>query len=971
MAPDSPPGTSAFAPARLGGSARRWVTAARVLQRLPMVASLVSVGFGVGVLETYAFGLQPLLPLAPFLPPTQPLTGVMFLLGGVALLGLQLSLPWFRVLGSAVVTLLAGMVIAEYLFWTDFGIDRVLFPDEVTRLARYFPGRPDPVIAAAFLCVGLALLLPGIRVAQRVVAAVSLGAAVMPLVLIVGHIVGFAELYATTPRTGTALHTALAVFLLGLGVGAATQRAAVADLLRRRDAGTILLRRLLPLAVMVPLIFALASIWGVRIGAYQVDVGVALYVIALLSVCLAIAFWAASILRRAEHEVRSTEQARADLALRDGLLQSERAVSSALRESEARTNELLAILSHAPVMARALDGRIRWWSNGAERLYGWSPEEATGALVAELLATELPMPAREAAAILTKEGEWEGEVTRKARDGSAVVVATHWILHRDPEGRPEAVIEVDRDVTQQHQAEAARRAGEARYRALVAASAQIVWTATPDGGRAGDPAQWSAYTGQSDAECGGRGWLDAVHPEDRAAVERAWTEAVRQRRMLVTRHRLRRQDGEFRHMDVRAVPVHDERGRVREWVGAHVDVTDQVLQEEQLRQAQKLQAVGTLAGGVAHEVNNQLMAVLGFGDFALKELGPDHPQSFDVREMVRAATRAAQVAQQLLTFSRRQSKQTQVIDLHAAAATLVPVLQRLLGADKTLELAASGARRLVLADATQVDQVLINLIANARDAMGTGGRVGIEVDDIVLDEGYARSHGNIDLAPGSYVRISVTDDGHGMDRETLAKIFEPFFTTKPVGKGTGLGLSTVYGIVKQHEGAIWAYSEPGLGTTVKVYFPAASEADLADAVRTDEAVPGGSGLALTGARVLVVEDEPAVRSLARRSLESVGVAVFEAENGREALEILAREDAQPQLVLTDVIMPGLNGRELAEAIAVRHPGLPVLFMSAYAEDDVTRSLLPEQSTYIQKPFAPDTLVAQVRAALAGVMPGAL
>jgi PAS domain S-box-containing protein len=936
-----------------------------------MVASLVAVGFGVGVLETYAFGLQPLLPLAPFLPPTQPLTGVMFLLGGVALLGLQASLPWFRVLGSAVVTILAGMVISEYLFWTDLGIDRVLFPEEVVRLARFFPGRPDPVIAAAFLCVGLALLLWGIRRAERVVAAVSLGAVVMPLVLIVGHIVGLAELYATTPRTGTALHTALAIFLLGLGVGAATQRTAVADLLRRRDAGSILLRRLLPLAVAVPLVFALVSIWGVRLGLYQVDVGIAIYVIALLSVCLAIAFWAASILRRAEHAVRSTEQARADLALRDGLLQSERAVSSALRDSEARTHELLAILSHAPVMARALDGRIRWWSNGAERLYGWSAEDATGALVAELLATELPMPAREAAAILTKEGEWEGEVTRKARDGSTVVVATHWILHRDSEGRAEAVIEVDRDVTQQHRAEAARRAGEARYRALVAASAQIVWTATPDGGRAGNPTQWSAFTGQAEAECGGRGWLDAVHPEDRAAVERAWTEAVRQRRMLVTRHRLRRQDGEFRHMDVRAVPVHDERGRVREWVGAHVDVTDQVLQEEQLRQAQKLQAVGTLAGGVAHEVNNQLMAVLGFGDFALKELGPDHPQSFDVREMVRAATRAAQVAQQLLTFSRRQSKQTQVIDLHAAAAALVPVLQRLIGADKTVELAPTGARRLVLADATQMDQVLINLIANARDAMGTGGRVGIEVDDIVLDEGYARAHGNIDLAPGAYVRISVTDDGHGMARETLAKIFEPFFTTKPVGKGTGLGLSTVYGIVKQHEGAIWAYSEPGLGTTVKVYFPAASEAELAGAARPEEGAPNGAGLALTGARVLVVEDEPAVRSLARRSLESMGVAVFEAENGREALEILARTDAQPQLVLTDVIMPGLNGRELAEAIAVRHPGLPVLFMSAYAEDDVARSLLPEQSTYIQKPFAPDTLVAQVRAALAGVMPGAV
>jgi CheY-like chemotaxis protein len=368
---------------------------------------------------------------------------------------------------------------------------------------------------------------------------------------------------------------------------------------------------------------------------------------------------------------------------------------------------------------------------------------------------------------------------------------------------------------------------------------------------------------------------------------------------------------------------------------------------------------------------NQLMAVLGFGDFALKELGPDHPQAFDVREMVRAATRASQVAQQLLTFSRRQSKQTEVLDVHAAAIALLPVLQRLLGADKTVTLQPSGARRLILADPTQVDQVLINLVANARDAMASGGRVSIAVDDIVLDEAYTRTHGGVDLVPGPFVRIAVSDDGCGMDRATLSKIFEPFFTTKPVEKGTGLGLSTVYGIVRQHEGLIWAYSEPGIGTTIKVYLPAASDADLAGAIRSDDIGTAAGLAALAGTRVLVVEDEPAVRSLARRSLEAVGVAVLEAENGREALEVLARGGPLPQLVLTDVIMPGLNGRELAEALAARHPGLPVLFMSAYAEEDVARSLLPQQSVYIQKPFAPDALVAQVRAALQGIMPGAL
>ncbi len=224
------------------------------------------------------------------------------------------------------------------------------------------------------------------------------------------------------------------------------------------------------------------------------------------------------------------------------------------------------------------------------------------------------------------------------------------------------MIEVDNDVTEQKHAEEALRRGEARYRALVAAAAQIVWTASADGRRPIDTSQWEAFTGQTGSEATWGGWFEAIHPDDRAEAIRAWSEAVASRQPLATEHRLRRRDGEYRSMEVRAVPVLDDHGRIREWVGAHTDITDRVHAEEQLSQAQRLQAVGTLAGGVAHEVNNQLMAVLGFGDFVLGALGQGHPQAADVREMVGAATRAARVAQQLLTFSRRQVKQTQLLD---------------------------------------------------------------------------------------------------------------------------------------------------------------------------------------------------------------------------------------------------------------------------------------------------------------------
>ncbi len=387
------------------------------------------------------------------------------------------------------------------------------------------------------------------------------------------------------------------------------------------------------------------------------------------------------------------------------------------------------------------------------------------------------------------------------------------------------------------------------------------------------------------------------------------------------------------------MPVFDEQGAVREWIWAHADITDRVLAQERLGQAQKLQAVGTLAGGVAHEVNNQLMAVLGFGDFVLKALGTGHSQASDVEEMIRGATRAAKVAQQLLTFSRRQVNQSGLLDIHSAVEALRPVLKQLLGADKTLEILPSRTRRKVLADPTQIDQVLINLAANARDAMGTGGRLSIVTDEVVLDESYARSHTVGRLIPGPYVRLIVSDTGSGMDRDTLTKIFEPFFTTKPVGAGTGLGLSTVYGIVKQHDGFIWAYSELGLGTTMKIYIPAALGDHIRVAEKKDEPRVEPS-VHLEPALILVVEDEPAVRNLVRRSLEGAGLTVIEAENGRHALEMVATLKEPPDLVLTDVIMAGLNGRELSEALAMIQPGLPVLFMSGYTGDEVlARSLL--------------------------------
>jgi PAS domain S-box-containing protein len=731
----------------LAGAAARWVG------RLPVIAGAAAAVLGVAAVEAYVFGVGPLILTAPFLPPTVPLTALMFVLTGGSLLALKANLPRQQLAAAVITVLIAALVLAEYLIRRDLGLDTLLFRDDVDLIPSAFPGRPAPINTACFLLLGLALMLTKDDwhlEHRRLHLSALMVAATLPLVAIVGHLFGVPHLYAFAPGVGTSLVAALLLLLVAVGVAAATHEPAIVDLLVGRDPGTILLRRLLPVAVMIPLLFTAGSLLALRLGLYQKHVILALFVAGFIGLSLAAAFRVAAVVRRADIERRAAEWAEADMALSERLLQAEQARGVALRESVRQTRELLEILNHAPVLARGLDGKIQFWSAGARRLYGWDEQEAVGADASKLLHTELPVPPDEAQAVLLEKGEWQAELSRLSRTGARVQVASHWILHRDQEGRPGAVIEVDNDVTEQKHAEEALRRGEARYRALVAAAAQIVWTASADGRRPIDTSQWEAFTGQTSSEATWGGWFEAIHPDDRAEAIRAWSEAVAGRQPLATEHRLRRRDGEYRSMEVRAVPVLDDQNRIREWVGAHTDITDRVHAEEQLSQAQRLQAVGTLAGGVAHEVNNQLMAVLGFGEFVLGALGQTHPQAADVREMVGAATRAARVAQQLLTFSRRQVKQTQLLDLHAAMTALVPVLERLLGADKVLVLLPNRARRRVLADPTQIDQVLINLAANARDAMRTGGRLTLSTDEVLLDEQYAEAHGVHHLVPGPY-----------------------------------------------------------------------------------------------------------------------------------------------------------------------------------------------------------------------------
>jgi signal transduction histidine kinase len=379
--------------------------------------------------------------------------------------------------------------------------------------------------------------------------------------------------------------------------------------------------------------------------------------------------------------------------------------------------------------------------------------------------------------------------------------------------------------------------------------------------------------------------------------------------------------------------------------------------EEGLRQAQRMEAVGQLAGGVAHDFNNMMSVVIGFSEFVLAHLDETHPQRAHVEEILHAGKRASTMTQQLLAFSRKQVLEPKVFDLNTVVGGIESMLQRLIGEDIELVSVVEGALDPIEADPGQLEQVLMNLVINARDAMPEGGRLTIETANVELDEESAARH--LDVVPGPYVMLRVSDTGVGMDAETLHQIFEPFFTTKEEGKGTGLGLATVFGIVKQSGGDIHVYSERGRGTTFKIYLPR-TEAQ----VERVEPVVVSAKPARGSETILLVEDEELVRSLERKVLEEGGYTVLEALTSNHALELSEQHDGVIDLLLTDVVMPQLSGRELADLLAPQRPEMRILYASGYTADAITRhGVLEPGIAFLPKPLTPTSLLRKVREVL--------
>ena len=415
----------------------------------------------------------------------------------------------------------------------------------------------------------------------------------------------------------------------------------------------------------------------------------------------------------------------------------------------------------------------------------------------------------------------------------------------------------------------------------------------------------------------------------------------------------KRKDGRLLQVQLSVRAVRNAAGQVDYYETFVRDVTDQRRLQQQLTQSQKMEAIGRLAGGVAHDFNNLLTVITSYSDLVYQDLPPDDPRRDDVDQVRKAADGAAALTRQLLAFSRQQVLEPKVIDLNSVVDNLKKILQRVIGEDVELTTVLAAELAAVKADVSQIEQILMNLAVNARDAMPTGGKLTIETTNVDYDpERQQRSDGSTE-----FVMLAVTDTGTGMDEATKARIFEPFFTTKQPGKGTGLGLATVYAIVTQAGGFIWVYSELGHGTSFKIYLP------QVDAVATTAAVarvdlPRGTET------VLLVEDAAAVRAVARQVLQRQGYNVLEASDGEDALHLAARYQGTIDLVLTDVVMPRAGGRELAERLLTVRPDTRVLYMSGYTDDSVVRhGILEGGVAYLQKPFSPEGLARKVREVL--------
>jgi PAS domain S-box-containing protein len=662
--------------------------------------------------------------------------------------------------------------------------------------------------------------------------------------------------------------------------------------------------------------------------------------------------------RRTEKLTHALENLQQDITARQ---QAEKK----LRESEERYKALFD-RSLDLVYTMDFEGRFIDANDAALNRLGYTREEIPSLNFASLLSEDQLQPAIKILQEIRETGVQKDLSAFRLwhKDGTQVYVETQGSSVMS-NGIPVAIQAIARDITDRKQAERKLRESEERLRDIIFNIADWVWEVDGNGVYTYSSQKGLDVFGKSPGDIIGKTPFDFMPPDEAKRVATIFSEIVANKASIKDLENWNiGRDGQRICLLTNAVPILDEEGHLKGYRGVNKDITERKQAEKereklqsQLNQAQKMEAVGRLAGGVAHDFNNMLAVILGYTEMALGRVDPAQPLHADLEEILNAARGSAAIIRQLLAFARKQTIDPKVLDLNEIVEGMLKMLRRLIGEDVDLIWRPASGLWPIKMDFTQVEQILANLCVNARDAIAQVGKITIETGNVAFDQAYCADHPG--FVPGEYAMLAISDDGRGMDRESQNKMFEPFFTTKEMGQGTGLGLATVYGIVKQNNGFINIYSEPGEGTTFKIYLARQAVEDVEPQQESAAEIPRSRG-----ETVLVVEDEASLLKLAGEILENLGYTVLTAGTPDKALRLVGNFTGDIHLLMTDVILPEMNGRDLAKQIKAIRPAMKCLFMSGYTAEVIAhRGMLDEGVQFIPKPFSVRDLAAKVRTAL--------
>lgn len=909
-----------------------------VSNHVSRAAGAFALAMGIFGLAAWLGGIAALTTILPGFPSMSFYTALSLVFSGFALWLLKSPTPSLATkimtgLSSLVPTAIGLVSITSYVLQID--LDHTWIKSTARNLQVT---APSPQTAICLVSIGLGLLVVQSAKHPSIAQIFATCSLAISLTALLGYAYGVPVLYAVTASVGMAVHTAVTLIVLSLGILFVQPYQGLMRPLRPDSVGRNLAGWMLPTIVIVPAAFGWLRLKGERSGLYGAEVGVALLVVLTILALVAITMVTAELLNRSQNQFRAVAES---------------------------ANDAVVLANHK--------GRITYFNQAAERLFQYPSREAIqesltilmperfraaheqglkrflATRTSRIIGTTIELVGR------TKHGiEFPIELSLSSWQGSLGPCFTGTI--RDISQRKQAE---EKLLLQTRQLEASKgelrlKQSEARFKKAFESSPISLTISTQKEGIYLDVNQaFLTLMGFQREEMIGKSAYELniwVLPRQRMEMVERLT---RDGRVEEFETEMMTKSGEHKIVEVSAeLIVIDDTPCV---LAMTRDVTEAQHLEKQLRQAQKMEAIGRLAGGVAHDFNNLLGVIMGYSDLALEHCRADATLTKKIEQIKKAGDRAAALTRQLLAFSRQQILQPTVLNLNAVVNHVSGMLVRMIGEDISLRFSPGIPLDNIKADLGQIEQILMNLVVNARDAMPEGGKILIETANAELDEVFAQKHTTV--RPGHYVLLAVTDTGQGMDADTLSHAFEPFFTTKPQGKGTGLGLSTVHGIVKQSDGHIWIYSERGKGTTFRIYFPQVQQPAETLISVSDEELPRGSET------ILVVEDDADLRELTCDLLRSGGYQTIEAASANEALRV-AEQSETLDLLLTDVIMPGMNGAELAKMVGKLKPNLKILYMSGYTSSLIEHhEVLESGSQLLQKPFTKKSLLMRVRSTI--------